>query len=1411
MAAPPPLVPSPGSRSPSSDAIRSSGSSSPSPSSSASSSQSEPVAPTISRDVASCHVIPGDPPAYLFWRIHKNLRNVLEIFEVFACREMPEKGLHIVFQDELSPFAFLCLNEFQSQAGETYCLYALTVSGVAYLLHLQRPFLYISGSNFPTNDVIEVTVQTPAQIAKITSAAATSGCLLTGRMDGSISCYQLGKLDPKAPGFMSEIRDDLGISRLWNLMSRGKPVGPVQDMVISEMFQTKLLFVVHSDGSLRIWDLCSNAKIFSYNTLVTGTMPSRLCVGEANYETSLISLAILHESASESTMEMITVYNIGFSIDDKVVFSSEPSTHSITLDQGKLIDMKISSRKIWILKEDASMLYDLLVSDCKMEHTGSYGLQEDFVADQLFQGSEHTLDDMIWTNDSISSLMKDRNAYFISSIFLRRLLQPGVYQSAALRATVLDYKKFLSDFEFQSLTTTGLKKEILTAIQSEGAATNPSSMVFYWKNFCNCFFRYWCQNNTPYGFLVDSSNEVIGLVRKSSFSLFRSLEGSEQLIYGASDELYDIKNSGLALPNIDVDSELFLGILRCMSNINHQLGRAASAMFYESLITSDISSDEIIFQLLKILETGFGSSLSTSLLSHVGVDVAREKKQVAHKSQRKFSVDMFLSLHALRARATNWAGVLDVIDRYLMYLSPQGTDERINSEGVCCINSFLLIQATSQIARVMFESTFDVLLLLSYLVDISGQVDMVQADVARIKIELIPKIQEILTHWLVIHFLGTTPTTPPTIEDFSSRLSSLHIGNKADRRSLEENLGSSDFTLACLLDLPSSNEGQRFMCSKSFPSPCEFISSVRKFCSSIIGGRSRDPISSSSTIGIASILLRHGQSDSLAVWRLHYYQWAMQIFEQHGMNEGACQFALAALVQVDDVLGLESGDNDECLPEAATTIRGRLWANVFKFSLDLKHYRDAYCAIISNPDEDSRSICLRRFVIVLCELGATKFLCDGKLPFVGMTERVEKELVWKAERSEIFAKPNSYKVLYAFEAYRNNWRKAASYMYRYSVRLKNEATLDHNHQISSALHERLHGLSIAINSLQLVDNAYAWIDSSCGDNSWSDQGSPKKRARHFQAVSSVGIPSDSESFRYNVDVEMLEKEYVLTSAEYLLVNGKSKISGKPTPQNLVDILIQESFYDMAFVVMLKFWKGSELKRELENAFVSISQQCCSKRPGPSLVGSNSKIGNFLLPFSEDEIYTDANIKSRSVAPMKGNAQWEMLELYLEKYKKLHPRLPVTVAETLLHTDPQIELPLWLVHMFKGARASTSWGMTGHEADPATLFRLYVDYNRHAEATNLLLEYLESFASLRPADVINRKRMSAIWFPYTAIERLWCQLEELQSTGHMVDQCDKLKRLLHGALLNHLKQVKVDSDDAVATAFRQEMQNENGSV
>jgi hypothetical protein len=40
-----------------------------------------------------------------------------------------------------------------------------------------------------------------------------------------------------------------------------------------------------------------------------------------------------------------------------------------------------------------------------------------------------------------------------------------------------------------------------------------------------------------------------------------------------------------------------------------------------------------------------------------------------------------------------------------------------------------------------------------------------------------------------------------------------------------------------------------------------------------------------------------------------------------------------------------------------------------------------------------------------------------------------------------------------------------------------------------------------------------------------------------------------------------------------------------------------------------------------------------------------------------------------------------------------------------------------------------WGMTGRESNPASLFQLYVNCGRYAEATYLLLEYIESFASM----------------------------------------------------------------------------------
>ena len=114
--------------------------------------------------------------------------------------------------------------------------------------------------------------------------------------------------------------------------------------------------------------------------------------------------------------------------------------------------------------------------------------------------------------------------------------------------------------------------------------------------------------------------------------------------------------------------------------------------------------------------------------------------------------------------------------------------------------------------------------------------------------------------------------------------------------------------------------------------------------------------------------------------------------------------------------------------------------------------------------------------------------------------------------------------------------------------------------------------------------------------------------------------------RFCVDIEILEKEYTLTEAVYMLstVNSRSKFSGiRPTNHTkmlyflilkinvltscgqfnfcgtaesysieaLTDILINENLYDLAFTVVLKFWKESGMKRWIGTLVDSLFFPC----------------------------------------------------------------------------------------------------------------------------------------------------------------------------------------------------------------------------
>lgn len=90
-----------------------------------------------------------------------------------------------------------------------YLLYALTISGVAYLLKLRDIYTYASGFVFLLDELLEFNIQAYSNHGAITTVTATAGCLVVGFNDGSVSCFQLGFLDQSAPGINNISRPHL--------------------------------------------------------------------------------------------------------------------------------------------------------------------------------------------------------------------------------------------------------------------------------------------------------------------------------------------------------------------------------------------------------------------------------------------------------------------------------------------------------------------------------------------------------------------------------------------------------------------------------------------------------------------------------------------------------------------------------------------------------------------------------------------------------------------------------------------------------------------------------------------------------------------------------------------------------------------------------------------------------------------------------------------------------------------------------------------------------------------------------------------------------------------------------------------------------------------------------------------------
>lgn len=90
----------------------------------------------------------------------------------------------------------------QGHYGSEYphMLYALTVSGVAYVVKLKPSLSYASSAVLLQSEIMEFNVKSYTQYKVITAAAATAGFFLVGGTDGLVRCFRFGALEPGAPG-----------------------------------------------------------------------------------------------------------------------------------------------------------------------------------------------------------------------------------------------------------------------------------------------------------------------------------------------------------------------------------------------------------------------------------------------------------------------------------------------------------------------------------------------------------------------------------------------------------------------------------------------------------------------------------------------------------------------------------------------------------------------------------------------------------------------------------------------------------------------------------------------------------------------------------------------------------------------------------------------------------------------------------------------------------------------------------------------------------------------------------------------------------------------------------------------------------------------------------------------------------
>lgn len=416
-----------------------------------------------------------------------------------------------------------------------------------------------------------------------------------------------------------------------------------------------------------------------------------------------------------------------------------------------------------------------------------------------------------------------------------------------------------------------------------------------------------------------------------------------------------------------------------------------------------------------------------------------------------------------------------------------------------------------------------------------------------------------------------------------------------------------------------------------------------------------------------------------------------------------------------------------------------LWSKVFKYQLELGHNREAFNAMMANPDPSRKKDCLRQLLVTLCERGDLKSVVE--FPYQDMENEVVSILESRA-RSVDLATHKYYDLLYAFHISKSNFSKAGSAMYEQGFRLGREVPgrLGLQRQVQCYL--------ATMNCLRLATQEFAWIVKPVQSKSKNIlEGYANQPAKHFlngEEKSEMGLPKKVEI----LELSDIEKEYTLVDARLRLIrkDTTSPISSGPTPgpDEMVGLLVNVGMYDRAVIVCTVF------NLKFNSIFESLALRCVNLARSANYVGigENTAVTQ-AWDWIQDNYLTLSHTSRESSA---SDIAWDLLQQYLERYDD-HSRQyhRCTAIKLLSHGFP---LPTWLVNSYKARN------MSG-------LLRIYIGFDLLEEAVLLIIEYidarLDSFLG-NDSEVFGikgclRPNCQSSWLPYTCIDQLMSALKD----------------------------------------------------